>query len=290
MLSRTMFTIEYIHQLRENTGYDPQLLERVIYAFGLLEAIRKVELPFCFKGGTSLMLLLEHPKRLSTDIDIIVEPGIDIEEYISKAGTIFPFRKVEEIPRTGNGNIQKRHFRFIYQSPESNRDVTILLDVLFENILYETIREYPIRNDLLITEGEDLSVLAPNANGLLADKLTAFAPHTTGIPFGERKELEIIKQLFDCSGYSKLWMIIMNFVHHISALLKQRLNIKASVSSQKIFLKTQSEAVYVLQAEDNILEMNMTISRMASHASAIISSVTNSMVRLPAHMLVGYCI
>ena len=106
MLSRTMFTIEYIHQLRENTGYDPQLLERVIYAFGLLEAIRKVELPFCFKGGTSLMLLLEHPKRLSTDIDIIVEPGIDIEEYISKAGTIFPFRKVEEIPRTGNGNIQ----------------------------------------------------------------------------------------------------------------------------------------------------------------------------------------
>ena len=46
MLSRTMFTIEYIHQLRENTGYDPQLLERVIYAFGLLEAIRKVELPF----------------------------------------------------------------------------------------------------------------------------------------------------------------------------------------------------------------------------------------------------
>lgn len=42
-------------------------------------------------------------------------------------------------------------------------------------------------------------MLAPNANGLLADKLTAFAPHTTGIPFGERKELEIIKQLFDCS-------------------------------------------------------------------------------------------
>ena len=290
MLSRTMFTIEYIHQLRENTGYDPQLLERVIYAFGLLEAIRKVELPFCFKGGTSLMLLLEHPKRLSTDIDIIVEPGIDIEEYISKAGTIFPFRKVEEIPRTGNGNIQKRHFRFIYQSPESNRDVTILLDVLFENILYETIREYPIRNDLLITEGEDLSVLAPNANGLLADKLTAFAPHTTGIPFGERKELEIIKQLFDCSVLFEAMDDYHELCSSYKRILKQRLNIKASVSSQKIFLKTQSEAVYVLQAEDNILEMNMTISRMASHASAIISSVTNSMVRLPAHMLAGYCI
>jgi hypothetical protein len=33
--------------------------------------------------------------------------------------------------------------------------------------------------------------------GLLGDKLTAFAPHTTGILYGAGKELEIAKQLFD---------------------------------------------------------------------------------------------
>lgn len=51
MLSRDMYTKEYIQDLYEHTGNDPALLERVIYAFGLLEAIKRVNLPFCFKGG-----------------------------------------------------------------------------------------------------------------------------------------------------------------------------------------------------------------------------------------------
>ena len=200
MLSREMYTDEYIQSLYKRTGNDPALLERVIYAFGLLEAIRKVELPFCFKGGTSLMLLLEHPRRLSTDIDIIVEPGTDIDDYIRRAGEIFPFIDVEEHIRVGKNNIEKRHFRFKYHSPKSGREVTILLDVLFEEIQYSATVECPIKNELLITEGEDLSVIIPDVNGILGDKLTAFAPHTTGIPFGVNKELEIVKQLFDCGS------------------------------------------------------------------------------------------
>ena len=200
MLSRDMYTGEYIQSLYEHTGNDPALLERVIYAFGLLEAIRKVELPFCFKGGTSLMLLLEHPRRLSTDIDIIVEPGTDIDDYIRRAGEIFPFIDAEEHIRVGKNNIEKRHFRFKYRSPKTDKDVTILLDVLFENIQYSATVERPIKNELLLTEGDDLSVVIPDVNGILGDKLTAFAPHTTGIPFGVTKELEIVKQLFDCGS------------------------------------------------------------------------------------------
>ena len=37
----------------------------------------------------------------------------------------------------------------------------------------------------------------PTIDSILGDKLTAFAPETTGIPFATDKELEIIKQLFD---------------------------------------------------------------------------------------------
>ncbi len=198
MLSRDMYTGEYIQSLHQRTGNDPALLERVIYAFGLLEAIRRVGLPFCFKGGTSLMLLLDHPRRLSTDIDIIVEPGTDIDDYIRRAGEVFPFIDVEEDIRIGKNNIEKRHFQFKYHSPKTGRDVSILLDVLFENIQYNATVERPIKNELLITEGDDLSVIMPDVNGILADKLTAFAPHTIGIPFGVTKELEIVKQLFDC--------------------------------------------------------------------------------------------
>lgn len=200
MLAKTIYTGEYIKKLHDETGNDPSLLERVIYAFGLLEAIKKVGLPFCFKGGTALLLLLEHPKRLSTDIDIIVEPGTDIDEYIRRAGEIFPFNKVEENVRISKNNITKRHFRFSYNSPGSGRDVVILLDVLFEKVHYGKTILKPIKNELLMNEGEDLFVTMPDVNGILGDKLTAFAPHTTGIPFGVNKELEIIKQMFDCAS------------------------------------------------------------------------------------------
>ena len=198
MLSKKMYTEEYIHELQSRTGNDPTLLERVVFAFGLLEAITLVGLPFCFKGGTALMLLLDRPKRLSTDIDIIVEPGTNIDEYILKAGKIFPFLDVVENVRIGKNKIEKRHFKFQYCSPRNNRNVTILLDVLFEEIKYPGTTTRPINNELLLTGGDDLSVMIPDVNGILGDKLTAFAPHTTGIPFGVEKELEVIKQLFDC--------------------------------------------------------------------------------------------
>ena len=35
--------------------------------------------------------MLDDPRRLSTDIDIVVAPGTDMDTYIEKAGTIFLF-------------------------------------------------------------------------------------------------------------------------------------------------------------------------------------------------------
>ena len=81
MLSKENFTEQHIRELQKMNRRDPILLERTVYAFGLLEALARVKMPFIFKGGTCLMLLLEHPMRLSTDIDIVVEPGTDVDEY-----------------------------------------------------------------------------------------------------------------------------------------------------------------------------------------------------------------
>lgn len=198
MLTRENYSSEHILALQEDSGNDPALLERVLYAFGLLEAITKVKLPFVFKGGTCLMLLLKRPMRLSTDIDIVVEPGTDIDAYIEEAGKLFPFIRVEEQKRIGRNNIVKRHFKFVYLSPTSGREVTILLDVLFEENHYASLVERNIENELLLVEKPDITVKIPDVNCILGDKLTAFAPHTTGIPFGVSKELEIMKQMFDC--------------------------------------------------------------------------------------------
>lgn len=89
MLLRENYTKEHIARLREQTGADPSILERTIFAVGLLEAIRSVGMPFIFKGGTSLLVLLDHPRRLSTDIDIIVDKGTDVDDYIKKPGRSF---------------------------------------------------------------------------------------------------------------------------------------------------------------------------------------------------------
>lgn len=198
MFLRENYTAEHILKLREETEADPAILERTIFAFGLLEAIRSVNMPFIFKGGTSLLVMLEQPRRLSTDIDIIVDRDTDVDSYIEKAGRIFPFVSVEEHKRRGANDIEKRHFRFYFLSPITGREINILLDVVFEDNPYLKVTERPIRSRLLLSEGDDLAVKLPDKNCILGDKLTAFAPHTTGIPFGVDKELEIIKQLFDC--------------------------------------------------------------------------------------------
>lgn len=197
MLSKENYTLEHIMRLRENNRKDPSLLERVMYAFGLLEAIAKVGMPFIFKGGTCLMLLTEHPKRLSTDIDILVEPGTDIEFYIAEASKIFPFLRYEEQTRIGKNSIEKRHFKFIYESPIQKGEFYILLDVVFAKSPYIQTIQTEIKNELLIVENEKVLVTVPTADCILGDKLTAFAPHTTGIHFGINKELEIMKQLYD---------------------------------------------------------------------------------------------
>ena len=198
MLSHENYTKAHINDVWIETGADPSILERTIFAFGLLEAIRSVGLQFIFKGGTSLLLLLDEPRRLSTDIDIIVEPETNVDDYIQRAGKIFPFLSVEEHVRKGSNDIEKRHFRFHFQSPRSGKEINILLDVVFEHNPYKTVVEKPIQSSLLMNEGENLLVTVPDKNCILGDKLTAFAPHTTGIPFGKDKELEIIKQMFDC--------------------------------------------------------------------------------------------
>lgn len=139
MLNRKNYELEYMRGLQEKYKKDPALLERVLYAFGLLEALKVSGLPFVFKGGTCLMLLLEHPMSI--------------------------FKRPEK-----------------YQSPLQEKEFYILLDILFSEIPYVEITEREVKNELLAVDGLEILVTVPSAECILGDKLTAFAPHTTGIP------------------------------------------------------------------------------------------------------------
>lgn len=76
----------------------------------------------------------------------------------------------------------------------------ILLDVLYEDCHYHKTNFIDIASTFIKLDGEPLKVVVPSVEDILGDKLTAFAPETTGIPYyknGKLTTLEIIKQLYD---------------------------------------------------------------------------------------------
>ena len=53
MIDKKIYNLEYVRELQAKYKTDPGLLERVLYAFGLLEALVKVGMKFTFKGGSN---------------------------------------------------------------------------------------------------------------------------------------------------------------------------------------------------------------------------------------------
>jgi len=198
LISIKSHTKEWIFGIREGSpGKDPILIEKMIMAFTLIENLKVAGLDFIFKGGTALHLLLGSSNRFSIDIDIILPNPINLDSYLTHVLNQGNFFKVEEIRRSGS--IPKQHYKFYYQSAIQNKESQILLDILFDYNLYPKLVKVPIKSPLLLLEGDETVISCPTKDCILGDKLTAFAPHTTGIPYGIGKDLEIAKQLFDIS-------------------------------------------------------------------------------------------
>ena len=74
MVLEKCFTDEFISSRVGNNIDKKRIYEKVVYAFYLLEKIANLNYDFVFKGGTSLMLLLNTFNRFSVDIDILMKP------------------------------------------------------------------------------------------------------------------------------------------------------------------------------------------------------------------------
>lgn len=218
--SRSMEWINHVSSL--HPSLDKTLIEKSIRAFSLLESLVRSGCPFTFKGGTACMLHLGSGKRLSIDIDIICPPGTDITKYVKEYSDEYGFRNIELVERKSSHNVPKSHAKFFYQVSyvTNTEEDKILLDVLFEDIHYGQVVQLPIRSPFLKIEGEDVLVNVPSSADILGDKLTAFAPHTTGVPFfkGQKNcSLEIIKQMFDVSC---LFDLVTDFSQTIDTFTK----------------------------------------------------------------------
>jgi len=206
MISSHTQTLDWLNEKKkELRTKDPIIIEKVIKALMLLEQLKQLSgLDFVFKGGTSLLLLIENFNRFSIDIDIIVPGGKkDLTSHLDKIITSGIFTSFEEHVRK-NSKIPKAHYKFFYQSVigASAGNSYVLLDVLFEEIKYSELNEVPIKHHLLNVSDQATTIKVPSVNSILADKLTAFAPETTGIPYFRGDDdmgMEIIKQMNDIS-------------------------------------------------------------------------------------------
>ena len=130
-------------------------------------------------------------------------PGTNIEDYLkdyAQSGFL-EYQLVER--RQAGKDVPKSHSKFFYQVAfKGQSDVTsfILLDVLYEDCHYHKTNTIDIVSPFIKLDGEPLKVVVPSVEDILGDKLTAFAPETTGIPYYKNDKLttiEIIKQLYD---------------------------------------------------------------------------------------------
>lgn len=246
MITPETFQPEWVEELRRrHKNMHPNIAEKMILALTLVERLAQEPIPFVFKGGTCLVLLLSKARRFSVDVDIVTEmsPG-ELAAALSRMAEKPPFLRVEyDEKRSTKDNIPRGHYYF-YFSPilkqkrsADHPDPYIALDVLYEAHGYPEVHEVPVDSEFLVTNSPAQLVRVPSVESIIGDKLTAFAPRTTGIPYGKGKEVEIVKQLFDVS-------VLFDEIQNIEAIAR---SYAATVAKELVYRQMSQPPAEVLR-------------------------------------------
>lgn len=197
-IDKQCFTDKHIRDISKKLApVDPAQLEKCILAFELLGRLAEADIPFIFKGGTAVLLRLGDIRRLSVDVDISLQwPKDKLEAKLANIGRRPPFIRWEERKRRSPPLPRKRHYYFAYRSAIAGIEDHVILDVLDEADLYPQVDALSIQMPFFKPDHR-IAVPVPTVEGLLGDKLTAFAPATVGLPFDKESPVDLIKQLFD---------------------------------------------------------------------------------------------
>jgi hypothetical protein len=86
------------------------------------------------------MLLLSSGRRLSIDIDIVVEDKTpDLSRIIGEISRHKGFLRYEKQERKAGSAIDKEHYKLFFPSVIEKKESYVLLDVLKEKILYDNV-------------------------------------------------------------------------------------------------------------------------------------------------------
>jgi hypothetical protein len=193
---------------------DPGIVEKSTMALTLLEQLSVEGLDFIFKGGTSLMLLLDNFSRFSLDIDIFLRDereGLeDIFDAICKKGV---FKSWFEDERKTPSDVPKAHYGFVRESVLDGRERAVFLDILYQEVGTRSLLKVPVRHRVIETAPRTCWDRADSRRSAWRQADCLCAEHD-GFPYGTGKEAEIIKQLFDLGVLSTIWPISMKCGTH----------------------------------------------------------------------------
>lgn len=209
MLTARNFTKEWIEARTKASGTrNATNLEKCIHALELVGRLAEGGLKFVFKGGTSLVLLLQPIRRLSIDVDILcLEPLERLHEALNAVTKGVPFTEWRHQGHRDAESPPTKHFQVFYRPVvDAEPQPHVQLDVLEAAAIHPKIESREIRTDFVEVE-KPVSVAVPSIDCMLGDKLAAFAPQTIGVLYqpvsrrtGERIEpspSRVMKQLFD---------------------------------------------------------------------------------------------
>jgi len=215
MISPACFSKEWLlEQANALKARDVRNLEKCVLALELVGRLKKAGLEFIFKGGTSLLLLTDKPRRLSIDVDILcLESQEKLEEVLDKV-VGHPFLHWEHQEHRDREAPPTRHFRVVYESAfDGATGQAIQLDVIVAESPYASVESCTVRTSFFEVD-EEVSVLLPSPSSLLGDKMAAFAPSTIGFPYqplvastgepSEQRPIKVVKHLFDISVLARM--------------------------------------------------------------------------------------
>lgn len=184
---------------------DPALTELVVHCLELVSQLGLAGIPFRFKGGNSLLLILDQPERFSIDVDIVTALDraavTELVNSIASPSGCPLFTRCEIRPHKTKPWLPmisyKIYFTSFWQKPE---DSFVMLDAVLEKAPYPGEKRRVVCSDIYAS---DVMVETPCRSGLIADKMLTLGPSTLGIPLHKDKAAQRLKHVFDVASLAR---------------------------------------------------------------------------------------
>ncbi|MBD3316270.1 MAG: hypothetical protein GF344_10820 [Chitinivibrionales bacterium] len=195
--SAIAFEKKHIEQHRFDAS--PALAEQAVHCLELVAELSDAGLSYQFKGGNSLLLILDKPRRFSIDVDIATDESRErIEECLDTIIDCYGvFRRWDKrAHRTKPWLPIASYYLFFDSHFAVPKETHIMLDAQLRRSPYRTELKPVVCGELYAAP---VKAELPFASSIIGDKLLTLGPNTLGIPVGKGKEAQRLKHVYDVS-------------------------------------------------------------------------------------------